>query len=54
MILTVHDELLVEARDDAVDEIAAIVRVSMQSAASLEVPLTSMWDVGADWKDAKE
>ncbi len=54
MILTVHDELLVEAREDAVDEIAEIVRVSMQSAASLEVPLTVDVGVGANWKDAKE
>ena len=52
MILTVHDELLVEAREDAVDEIAEIVRVSMQSAASLEVPLTVDVGVGANWKDA--
>ena len=54
MILTVHDELLVEVREDAVDEIAEIVRDSMESAASLEVPLTVDVGVGANWKDAKE
>jgi len=53
MILTVHDELVIEAREDAVDEIAALVRDTMSSAASLAVPLDVDVGVGANWKDAK-
>ena len=40
MILTVHDELLFEVPRPA-EEFGAIVRDRMQSAAELEVPLTS-------------
>jgi DNA polymerase-1 len=54
MILTVHDELVVEAREDAVDEIVEIVRTAMQSAASLAVPLTVDVGVGLNWKEAKD
>ena len=35
MILTVHDELVFEAREDAADEIAALVREKMSGAATL-------------------
>jgi DNA polymerase I len=54
MILTVHDELLFEVRTDQADEIAAIVRDRMQSAATLRVPLTVDVGIGENWKDAKE
>jgi DNA polymerase I len=53
MILTVHDELLFEVRADRADEVAAIVRQRMQSAAELRVPLTVDIGVGGNWKDAK-
>ncbi len=53
MILTVHDELLFEVRADQADEIAAIVRDRMQSAATLRVPLTVDVGIGENWKDAK-
>ena len=36
MILTVHDELLIEARADAVDEVAAIVKAQMEGAADAQ------------------
>jgi len=54
MILTVHDELLFEVPRPRADEIAAVVRDSMQSAAVLEVPLTVDVGIGENWKDAKE
>jgi DNA polymerase-1 len=53
MILTVHDELLFEVRAARADEVAAIVRERMQSAASLRVPLTVDVGIGDNWKDAK-
>jgi len=53
MILTVHDELLFEVRADQAEEIAALVRDRMQSAAQLTVPLTVDVGIGPNWKDAK-
>ena len=53
MILTVHDELLFEVREDAADEVAALVRDRMEGAASLAVPLTVDVGIGHNWRDAK-
>jgi DNA polymerase I len=53
MILTVHDELLFEARADRAEEVADLVRDRMQSAATLRVPLTVDVGIGANWKEAK-
>ena len=39
MILTVHDELVFEARGEAADELSALVREKMSGAAALAVPL---------------
>src|SRR5215831_8244301 len=53
MILTVHDELLFEVPKTEADEVAALVRESMQGAASLTVPLTVDVGIGENWKEAK-
>jgi len=53
MILTVHDELLIEARAEAVGEVSAIVQAKMEGAAALSVPLTVDVGIGENWKDAK-
>ncbi len=53
MILTVHDELLFEAPQDEADAAASVVREGMETAASLDVPLTVDVGVGANWRDAK-
>lgn len=53
MILTVHDELLLEVPEARADEIAALVRERMEGAAELSVPLTVDVGVGRTWKDAK-
>ena len=53
IILTVHDELLLEARDEVADEIATLVREKMSGAATLAVPLDVDVGVGKNWKDAK-
>jgi DNA polymerase-1 len=51
--LTVHDELLFEARRDAADETAAVVREKMEHAVALKVPLTVDIGIGNNWKEAK-
>jgi DNA polymerase I len=53
MILTVHDELLFEVPKERADEIGALVRERMESAAHLKVPLTVDVGIGENWKDAK-
>ena len=53
MILTVHDELLFEVPKSDANELAALVRDSMQSAAQLLVPLTVDVGIGENWKEAK-
>ncbi|MEW5983869.1 MAG: DNA polymerase I [Acidobacteriota bacterium] len=53
MILTVHDELLFEARREESDEVAALVRHLMEKAVPLGVPLTVDVGIGENWKDAK-
>jgi DNA polymerase-1 len=53
MILTVHDELLFEVREDTADDAVALVREEMQNAATLSVPLIVDVGVGKTWKDAK-
>ena len=52
-ILTVHDELLFEVPKTEADEVAEVVRETMQSAASLKVPITVDVGIGENWKDAK-
>ena len=54
MILTVHDELLLEVREDLADDVAAIVRNRMEHAVQLVVPLTVDVGMGRNWKEAKE
>jgi DNA polymerase-1 len=53
MILTVHDELLFEVAAERADQTVEIVREAMQSAATLNVPLTVDVGVGRNWKEAK-
>ena len=49
MILTVHDELLLEAPRGEADAAAARVRDCMSGAADLRVPLTVDVGIGDDW-----
>jgi DNA polymerase-1 len=53
MILSVHDELLFEVPKARAEEIGALVRERMESAAHLKVPLTVDVGIGENWKDAK-
>jgi DNA polymerase-1 len=52
LIMQVHDELVLEVRADAVDEVAAAVRDHMLEAATLSVPLRVDVGSGANWDQA--
>jgi DNA polymerase-1 len=53
MILTVHDELLFEVRQDLAEEVAALVKDRMGAAAALAVPLEVEVGTGENWMEAK-
>ncbi|MCL2556079.1 MAG: DNA polymerase I [Firmicutes bacterium] len=53
LILQVHDELIVEAKDDIVDKVKIILKESMENAIKLEVPLKVDIASGASWLDCK-
>ncbi len=52
LIMQVHDELVFEVDENAVDEVAVRVAQIMQGAASLDVPLTVEVGRGANWDEA--
>ena len=52
MVLQVHDELVLEVREDAIDEISAGLSRRMAAAAELAVPLEIDVGVGANWDEA--
>jgi DNA polymerase-1 len=53
MLLTVHDELVFEVREDAAAELGALVRREMEGAIELDVPVEVGIGVGKTWYDAK-
>ena len=53
MILQVHDELLIEAAEEEVDEVKKILKEQMEHAASLSVPLLADMHTGKNWYEAK-
>jgi DNA polymerase-1 len=52
MIMQVHDELVFEVRDDAVEPALALIRERMAGAAQLRIPLVVDTGVGASWDEA--
>ena len=52
LILQVHDELLIEAYKDELDEVKAIVEDGMKHAATLSVPLEIDMKQGNNWLEA--
>jgi DNA polymerase-1 len=52
MILTVHDELVIELPEDELAAVENAVREEMESALDLRVPLVVDTGVGASWADA--
>ena len=53
MILTVHDELVLETPSSHAVEVGELVRDKMENAVQLKVPLTVDVGVGQNWKEAK-
>ncbi len=53
MILTVHDELLIEAPESDATRVAEQLRGAMEAAATLDVPLTVDVGIGPNWREAK-
>ncbi|HTT03494.1 MAG TPA: DNA polymerase I [Steroidobacteraceae bacterium] len=52
LIMQVHDELVLEVREDAIEEVTGVVRERMAGAAQLQVPLRIDIGVGANWDEA--
>lgn len=53
MILQIHDELMLEAPDDELQEVSALVRETMGTAFELDVPLKVDVSTGHNWMDLK-
>ena len=53
LLLQVHDELVLEAAPEAMDQVRALVKQTMEQAVTLSVPLLVETGVGANWMDAK-
>ena len=53
LILQVHDELLIEAYEEEVEEVKEILRQQMEQAAQLKVPLIVDMHTGNSWYEAK-
>ncbi len=51
LILTVHDELLVEAHKEELEEVKAILKHEMENAAQLSVPIDVDLAIGSTWYD---
>lgn len=53
LILQVHDELLIEAHQEEVEEVKEILKRQMEQAAELKVPLIVDMHTGMSWYEAK-
>ena len=53
LILQIHDELMIEAPPEEIDEVRALVTAEMIGAWELDPPLSVDVGVGESWLDAK-
>lgn len=53
LLLQVHDELLIEAYEDEIEDVKILLKENMESAIDLIVPLSVDMNVGVNWYDTK-
>lgn len=53
LILQVHDELIIETRNDEIDEVKKLLVENMENAADLKVKMTADLNTGKNWYDLK-
>ena len=53
LILQVHDELIIECKEDIADEVASLMHQTMEEAVSLSIPLSADVSAGANWYECK-
>ena len=52
IVLQIHDELLIEAYEDEVEQVKELLKKNMEEVAELKVPLDVDVNVGDNWNDA--
>ena len=52
LLLQVHDELIVEAPEEEIDEVKRILKEEMENVVHYSVPLTTEVGVGKTWLEA--
>lgn len=53
LILQIHDELIIEAVEEELEDVKVILKDEMENAADLKVPLTVDMNIGDTWYDTK-
>ena len=53
IVLQIHDELLIEAKEDEAEKVSKLVEKTMKEAVSLKVPLEVDAHIGKTWLEAK-
>ncbi|WP_415398705.1 DNA polymerase I [Synechococcus sp. W4D4] len=53
LLLQVHDELVLEAAPEALDQVVTLTRETMERAVTLSVPLVVETGIGPNWMEAK-
>ena len=53
ILLQVHDELVLEVTEEEKEQVAELVRTTMQNAASLDIPLLADVNFGRNWAETK-
>ena len=53
LILQVHDELIIECKEQIADEVAVLLQKTMEEAISLSIPLIAEVSIGANWYECK-
>lgn len=53
LVLQVHDELVIEAKEDVAEEVAKMVKETMEKVVNFNVPLKANTNIADNWYDAK-